>query len=83
MRIERWLAKCSPWSTASAYVDPVVTLTHNFSGDTAAYAETLSPGVGNTTGTNAVPEPASWTMLIGGFGLTGAATRRRVMRASL
>jgi len=26
---------------------------------------------------SAVPEPASWAMLIGGFGLTGAAMRRR------
>lgn len=26
---------------------------------------------------NAVPEPASWALLIGGFGLTGAAMRRR------
>ena len=28
-------------------------------------------------GTGAVPEPASWAMLIAGFGLTGAAMRRR------
>nr|WP_310525336.1 PEPxxWA-CTERM sorting domain-containing protein [Polymorphobacter sp.] len=28
-----------------------------------------------------VPEPASWAMLIGGFGLTGAAMRRRRNRA--
>jgi len=28
-------------------------------------------------GTGAVPEPASWAMLIAGFGLTGAAARRR------
>jgi hypothetical protein len=27
--------------------------------------------------TTAVPEPASWAMLIIGFGLTGAAARRR------
>jgi len=26
---------------------------------------------------NAVPEPASWAMLIMGFGLVGAAARRR------
>jgi PEP-CTERM motif len=26
---------------------------------------------------NAVPEPASWALMIGGFGLTGAALRRR------
>jgi hypothetical protein len=29
----------------------------------------------------AVPEPASWAMLIAGFGLTGAAMRRRVLAA--
>ena len=26
---------------------------------------------------NAVPEPASWALMIAGFGLAGAATRRR------
>ena len=31
----------------------------------------------NFTVSNAVPEPASWAMLIAGFGLTGAALRRR------
>ena len=30
----------------------------------------------------AVPEPASWAMMIGGFGLVGAATRRRKLAAS-
>jgi len=37
--------------------------------DTTAVKFTLSTG--------AVPEPASWAMLIAGFGLTGAALRRR------
>lgn len=32
-------------------------------------------------GTGAVPEPASWLMLITGFGFTGAALRRRAARA--
>jgi len=32
-------------------------------------------------GTGAVPEPASWAMLIAGFGLTGAAMRRRRVTA--
>ena len=33
---------------------------------------------GFTVGVSSVvPEPASWAMLIGGFGLTGAAMRRR------
>ena len=30
-----------------------------------------------TLGVNSVPEPASWAMLIAGFGLVGAAARRR------
>jgi choice-of-anchor A domain-containing protein len=34
---------------------------------------------GNPT---SVPEPASWTMLITGFGLTGTALRRRAMRTA-
>ena len=34
-----------------------------------------------TANVSAVPEPASWAMLIAGFGLTGAALRRRRMAA--
>jgi hypothetical protein len=34
-------------------------------------------------GASAVPEPASWAMLIAGFGLTGAAMRRRRAAAQL
>jgi hypothetical protein len=33
------------------------------------------PGAANTP--DAVPEPATWAMLIGGFGMIGAAARRR------
>lgn len=32
---------------------------------------------GEALGAGAIPEPASWAMLIAGFGLTGAAARRR------
>ncbi|MFS0738192.1 cistern family PEP-CTERM protein [Sphingomonas sp. 1P06PA] len=39
------------------------------------------PGITSATGSGvfgaAVPEPASWALMIGGFGLTGAALRRR------
>ena len=31
----------------------------------------------NVSAVNAVPEPATWAMMIGGFGLAGAAMRRR------
>lgn len=36
-----------------------------------------TPGVG--VNISAVPEPASWALMIGGFGLIGAAMRRRVV----
>lgn len=36
--------------------------------------------IGATLDIAAVPEPASWAMLIGGFGLVGAAARRPVRR---
>lgn len=39
---------------------------------------TIAVSVGLPRGATAVPEPASWAMLIAGFGLTGAAMRRRV-----
>ena len=38
-------------------------------------------GRGAPVATAAVPEPASWAMMIGGFGLAGAALRRRPTRA--
>ena len=41
---------------------------------TAFIGQFDGPGIGG------VPEPASWAMLISGFGLTGAAMRRRRMR---
>lgn len=35
-----------------------------------------------TFSATSVPEPASWAMMLGGFGLMGAALRRRAMRVS-
>ncbi len=50
----------------------------------SVFGRTVSPEVftplflrANVIETAAVPEPASWAMLIAGFGLTGAAMRRR------
>ena len=39
----------------------------------------FSPGV---TGTDAVPEPAAWSLVIAGFALAGAALRRRPLAAA-
>ena len=39
--------------------------------------------VSGTTATGAVPEPATWAMIIGGFGMMGGAIRRRARRAQL
>ena len=47
-------------------------------GEDQAATLTVS-GIGG--GGGAVPEPASWAMLIAGFGLTGAAMRRRRQQA--
>jgi hypothetical protein len=51
-----------------------------FCGNDPNCTGTQLSSVGTNTavlGTGAVPEPASWAMLIAGFGLTGAAARRR------
>jgi hypothetical protein len=39
--------------------------------------------LGSVTVPNAIPEPATWAMMLGGFGLLGAATRRRARTASV
>lgn len=45
------------------------------------FGSTTNPGyVGRVSGT--VPEPASWAMLIAGFGLVGIAARRRAKAAA-
>ena len=40
--------------------------------------ETLLMGATATSMNSAVPEPAAWTLMLVGFGLTGGAMRRRV-----
>jgi hypothetical protein len=47
--------------------DGLATLTYIVPGSGGGYAGSIAPGV---------PEPASWAMLIAGFGLVGAAQRR-------
>jgi hypothetical protein len=50
----------------SATIDPIFVNPPNGTGEFF-----FSPGIGG------VPEPAAWTLMIGGFGLVGAALRRR------
>ena len=68
-------------NTGRAFIDPLITLDSAFAADIGATDTDvqLSTGVANASNAPAtgVPEPASWALLIAGFGLTGAAARRQ------
>jgi hypothetical protein len=70
------LPESSPWTTYSLSFIPVQsgTLVLGFSSPSA---DNQGPLLDNLLVSQAVPEPASWAMLIAGFGLVGAAARRR------
>jgi len=62
---------------AVAFIDPVISLPAaylNGGGNAANFQVNYSPNL-----LGGVPEPASWAMLIAGFGLIGAVARRRRM----
>jgi hypothetical protein len=65
----------------TAFVDPVLSIDQSFftdSGyDPSRFSLSFSDGFGNDPAAGAVPEPASWLMMVGGFGLIGGALRRR------
>lgn len=73
--------------SGSAFVDPYIIIDPAFArvdrNYLQNYALTFSDGAGNVAPAGfvpppgAVPEPAAWALLITGFGLTGAAARRR------
>jgi Domain of unknown function (DUF4082)/PEP-CTERM motif len=77
----------------SGTVDPNVTIYQdrfsNFN-NAFSFADTSNNNVGGAwlggnftlTGTGAVPEPASWALMLTGFGLVGGAMRRRVTKVS-
>ena len=78
----------TPKSLAFAFIDPEVSLPGDFGGDFNDFSIELSNGFDNAIGPDvafnpdSVPEPASWALLISGFGIAGAATRRRSARVA-
>ena len=58
-------------------------VTTGFDNDDFGLSQLTISGIGNiTVGGAAVPEPASWAMMIAGFGLAGAVARRRVTKVA-
>lgn len=64
---------------ASAFVDPTITLSGLLSN--SPYANLLTLDIGGygppASANGSVPEPASWALMLGGFGMLGGAMRRR------
>ena len=67
--------------SASAWVDPYFYIDPSFLSQHPGYALNFSPFVGNDPSPPAVPEPSTWAMLFGGFGLVGFAMRRARAKA--
>jgi hypothetical protein len=71
-------------STATAYADPYITIDPVWLAAHPGYSLSFSAGIVNAGPGSpaALPEPASWAMLLSGFGLVGVAMRRRFLRPS-
>ncbi|MGZ3402924.1 MAG: PEPxxWA-CTERM sorting domain-containing protein [Phenylobacterium sp.] len=61
---------------AFASADPLITIAAADNPDGSLHV-ILSDGVGNGLPPTGVPEPAAWALMLAGFGLSGAALRRR------
>ncbi|MBV8970978.1 MAG: PEPxxWA-CTERM sorting domain-containing protein [Sphingomonadaceae bacterium] len=60
--------------TASAFVDPTITLNPLF--NSPLYTLNVGSSIVPGNGGGAVPEPAAWTLLLAGFAAVGGAARR-------
>ena len=69
-----------------AFADPIISIDPSFASYDqdylSHYSLEFSPGAGNGA-VGGVPEPATWALMLGGFGLTGGALRRRSNMARL
>lgn len=72
--------------TSSGELHGVIRFTGSFDSvsftDQSEYWHGITIGIGGLAAPPAVPEPTSWSMMIGGFGLAGAAMRRRKVKVS-
>lgn len=78
------IASPSPLASDAAWSHYTLNFTAGSAGQFSAFVATgstdnMGPLIDNfsLTSTGAVPEPASWALMFGGFGLAGAALRRR------
>ena len=70
-----------------AFADPIISIDPSFASYDpdylSHYSLEFSPGAGNGEAVGAVPEPATWALMLGGFALTGCALRQRTSSARL
>lgn len=70
-------AASTGFNIVQSFIDPLITIDPTFLANHPGYSVVVSQGIGNEPTATAVPEPATWTMLLAGFGAVGAAMRRR------
>ena len=59
------------------YIDPYIVIDPTWAAAHPGYSLSFSAGIDNAPGAGGVPEPASWALLVAGFGVVGSAARRR------
>jgi hypothetical protein len=66
-----------------AYIDPIFTLDDAFLQDHGLTADSLIVSQDSVASPSPAPEPTSWAMMVGGFGLVGSAMRARGRKIAL